>query len=127
MKCKCWNPEAHMECDHDFDCVGYRTGDIDFNLCGKCYGCGSAQFLLAWQPTKDDLVHEPDDDRLEGVVDMWNEDKAFGFIRFNTGQRVFVHKNDTVYRIGLAVGDKVRGSVVEETDGKSRAKRVEAI
>lgn len=125
MKCNCWNPEPHMPCDHDFDCVAYRTADL--NLCGKCYGCGSAAFLLAWQPTRDDLVHDSEYIELEGVVDAWDNEKAFGFIKFNTGQRVFVHKNDTVGKIHLSPGSAVRGVIVSDTNGRARVERAAII
>ena len=67
--------------------------------------------------------------RIEGTIKTWNDDRGFGFIEpLHGGQEIFVHIKAYVARSGRPeVGQHVTFEVEMTTDGKKRAKRVEAI
>jgi uncharacterized membrane protein YsdA (DUF1294 family)/cold shock CspA family protein len=67
--------------------------------------------------------------RIEGTVKTWNDDRGFGFIEpLHGGQEIFVHIKAYVARSRRPeVGQRVAFEVEMTTDGKKRAKRVEAI
>ncbi len=64
--------------------------------------------------------------RYEGIIQIWKDDKGFGFIRPNAGGKdVFLHIS-AVQRDGRrpTVGDAVEFSVLTEADGRVRANHV---
>jgi cold shock CspA family protein len=67
-------------------------------------------------------------DRIEGKVFSFKELLGFGFIYFNEGESIFVHKSDIPTDVGLlSAGDEVTFTIGKDFKGRACAKCVQRV